>query len=164
MLTWTSVIRFAFESNDNLQKGTTDSFKIHRLKWQLVWYIVEESSKLLRLYMFAYGYPCVSKYFPSQMIFLLTSPFILTYNPFNYHIIPEAILCLYKQTKKNKILHKNIERHTAHSVVSWPNPKQWVIVHTSDLMILRQSIYIYIFSQSSQRKWVNWKHTAPLIV
>ena len=38
--------------------------------------------------------------------------------------------------------HKNIERHIAHTIVSWPNPKQWVIVHTSDLMmIIRQSIY-----------------------
>ena len=37
---------------------------------------------------------------------------------------------------------KNTERHTAHTIVSWPNPKQWVIVHTSDLMmIIRQSIY-----------------------
>ena len=25
-------------------------------------------------------------------------------------------------------IHKNIERHTAHTIVSWPNPKQWVIV------------------------------------
>ena len=40
-------------------------------------------------------------------------------------------------------LHKNIERHTADTIVSWPNPRQWVIVHTSDLMmIIRQSIYI----------------------
>ena len=39
--------------------------------------------------------------------------------------------------------HKNIERHTAHTIVSWPNPKQWVIVHTSKLMmIMRQSMYI----------------------
>ena len=39
--------------------------------------------------------------------------------------------------------HKNIERHTADTIVSWLNPKQWVIVHTSDLMmIIRQSIYI----------------------
>ena len=38
---------------------------------------------------------------------------------------------------------KNIERHTAHTIVSWPNPKQWLIVHTSDLMMtIRQSIYI----------------------
>ena len=44
-------------------------------------------------------------------------------------------------------VRKSIERHTAHTIVSWPNPKQWVIVHTSDLMmIIRQSIYIYIFS------------------
>ena len=38
---------------------------------------------------------------------------------------------------------KNIERHTAHTIASWPNPKQWVIVHTSDLMMMiKQSIYI----------------------
>ena len=41
------------------------------------------------------------------------------------------------------IPHKNIERHTAHTIVSWPNPKQWVMVHTSDLMMMiRQSMYI----------------------
>ena len=58
---------------------------------------------------------------------------------------------------------KDIERHIAHTIVSWPDPKQWVIAHTSDfMMIVRQSIYI--FSKSSQRKWVNWKHTAPHIV
>ena len=34
-----------------------------------------------------------------------------------------------------------IYRHTAHTIVPWPNPKQWVIVHISDLMIIRQNIY-----------------------
>ena len=39
--------------------------------------------------------------------------------------------------------NENIERHTAHIIVSLPNPKQWVIVHSSDLMmIIRQSMYI----------------------
>ena len=37
-------------------------------------------------------------------------------------------------------MFKIIERHTAHTIVSWPNPKQWVMVHTSDLMMI--SIYI----------------------
>ena len=37
---------------------------------------------------------------------------------------------------------KNIKRHTADIIVSWPNPKWWIIVHTSDMMIIRQSIYI----------------------
>ena len=37
---------------------------------------------------------------------------------------------------------KNIEIHTTNIIVSWPNPKQWVIVHSSDLMmIIRHSIY-----------------------
>ena len=37
---------------------------------------------------------------------------------------------------------KNIESHTGHTIVSWPNSKQWIIVHTSDLMmIIRQSVY-----------------------
>ena len=62
----------------------------------------------------------------------------------------------------NLFQYKNIERHTADTIVSWPNPKQWIIVHTSDLiMVIRQS---YIFSQSSQEKWGNWIHTAPHIV
>ena len=61
------------------------------------------------------------------------------------------VTCLYNQ--KQRILHKrlqarftyhkNIERHTAHTIVSWPDPEQWVTIHTSDLiMIIRQSIYI----------------------
>ena len=44
----------------------------------------------------------------------------------------------------NQVFSKNTKKkHTAHTIVSWPNPKQWVIVHTSDLMmIIRQSTYI----------------------
>ena len=30
------------------------------------------------------------------------------------------------------LLYKYIERHTARAIVSWPNPKQWVKVHTFD--------------------------------
>ena len=38
----------------------------------------------------------------------------------------------------------NIKIHTAHTIASWPNTKLWVIVHTSDLMMMiRQSIYIF---------------------
>ena len=29
-------------------------------------------------------------------------------------------------------IKKNIERHTAHTIALCPDPKQWVIVHTSD--------------------------------
>ena len=32
--------------------------------------------------------------------------------------------------------HKNIVRHTAHTIVSWPIPKQWLTIHTSDLMMI----------------------------
>ena len=32
--------------------------------------------------------------------------------------------------------------HTAHTTVSWPHPKQWIIIHASDLMMIaRQRIY-----------------------
>ena len=49
--------------------------------------------------------------------------------------------------------HKNIERHAAYTIVSWPNPKQWVIVHTSDLiMITRQSMYIFPCSKMAGKK------------
>ena len=49
-------------------------------------------------------------------------------------------------TKAYTLMHthtyKNIDRHTAYTIVSWPNPKQGIIVHTSDLMmIIRQRIY-----------------------
>ena len=56
---------------------------------------------------------------------------------------------------------KNIERHTAHTIVSWPNPKQWAIVH---FRFDDDNKTKYIFSQSSQGRWLNWKHTAPYIV
>ena len=45
----------------------------------------------------------------------------------------------------NNIITKNTESHTAHTIVSWPNPKQWVIVHASDsMMMIRQSICILL--------------------
>ena len=28
-------------------------------------------------------------------------------------------------------IRKNVNRHTAHTIVSWPNPKQWIIIHTN---------------------------------
>ena len=55
-----------------------------------------------------------------------------------------------------KLIHKNIVRQTAHTIVSWPNPKQWLTIHTSDLMK-------YTFSQSWQANRVSWRHTAPYI-
>ena len=30
--------------------------------------------------------------------------------------------------------NKNIVRHTAHTIVSWSNPKQWFMIHTSALI------------------------------
>ena len=41
---------------------------------------------------------------------------------------------------------KNTKRHTAHTIVSWPNPKQWVIVHTPDLMMIISKVYIFFQS------------------
>ena len=58
----------------------------------------------------------------------------------------------------SEVINKNTKRHTAQTIVSWPNPKQWF----DDLMmIIRQSTYILSIIT---RKWVNWKHTAPRIV
>ena len=48
-----------------------------------------------------------------------------------------------KDLKQSVLGLKNIERHAADPIVSWPNPKQWVLVHTSNLMMtIRQSILI----------------------
>ena len=40
--------------------------------------------------------------------------------------------------------HKNLTRRTMHTIVSWPRPKQWLMIHTSDLMmmIIRESSHI----------------------
>ena len=40
--------------------------------------------------------------------------------------------------------NKNIERHTADTIVSWPNPNQWIIIHTSDLMMIIRQKYIML--------------------
>ena len=43
------------------------------------------------------------------------------------------------------LFNRNIERHTAHTIDLWPNPKQWIKVHNFDLMMeIRQSIYIIL--------------------
>ena len=57
---------------------------------------------------------------------------------------PDGCIFLKLANCGSKLNTKNIERHTAHTIASWPYPKQWVIVHTYDLMmIIRQSMYIF---------------------
>ena len=34
------------------------------------------------------------------------------------------------------IIDKNVEIHTVRTIVSWTNPKQWQMVHNSDLMMM----------------------------
>ena len=47
------------------------------------------------------------------------------------------------QTSFCFILSALVYLHTAHPIVSWPNPKQRVIVHTfGSMMMIRQGIYI----------------------
>ena len=38
-----------------------------------------------------------------------------------------------------KYVRKNIEWHTAHTIVSWPFTKRWQLGHTSDLMMIIRS-------------------------
>ena len=61
------------------------------------------------------------------LVYILCSPMVL-------------LIKFYREQMSNN--YKNLESHTAHIIVSWPSPKQWVIVHTSDLMMIRKSIYI----------------------
>ena len=78
--------------------------------------------------------------------------------------IPSGHECPTKHSGQVTNTNKNLRRHTAHTIVSWPNFKQWIIVHTSDLMMIMKTKYIYIIFQASQGKLVIWKHTAPYIV
>ena len=59
--------------------------------------------------------------------------------------------------------HKNIRRHTAYAIVSWPDPKQCMF-NSSYFRYDDDNKTKYIFSQSSQGKWTNWKHTASYSV
>ena len=59
--------------------------------------------------------------------------YIVSYHIISYHIISYHI-----------IYHNNIERHTAHTIVSWPNLKQWQVGHTSDLIIMSYQISNHI--------------------
>ena len=53
---------------------------------------------------------------------------------------------------------------TADTIVSWPNHKQWVIVHTSDLMmIIRQSIYILSIITTEMGKLKTYSPTYCII-
>ena len=101
-----------------------------------------------------------------HLVFIISTHFVLLVTKFNWHLnahthmyvtfpslflsskqpMNESLVCHVKYTECVNVcycIQKNIERHTAHTIVSWPNPKQWVTLHTSDLMmIIRQSVYI----------------------
>ena len=67
----------------------------------------------------------------------------------------QPLICKYNGT-----YYKNIERHTADTIVSWINPKQWVIVHSSDLMmIIRKSIYIILIITKEMGKLKTYSPT-----
>ena len=53
------------------------------------------------------------------------------------------INCPYIRYQILALKSPNIKRrHTAHTIVSWPNPEQWLMIHTSNLiMIIRLSTH-----------------------
>ena len=73
--------------------------------------------------------------------------YVHMYICFNHHSNCSSITGNYTCSKRYIGTYlNNIERHTAGTIVSWPNHTQWVIVNTSDsMMIIRQSIYILSF-------------------
>ena len=57
---------------------------------------------------------------------------------------------------------KNIERHTAHTIVSWPNPKQGQMGHTSDLMMMMiRSITGVLTIMLIFQEWTSCHFTFP---
>ena len=42
--------------------------------------------------------------------------------------------------------YKAIEKYTAHTIVSWPNPKQWQTVHTSDFIVFTSQMVLYFYA------------------
>ena len=60
-----------------------------------------------------------------------------------WHIVPSTYLGITKLVSCVFLLSSSWLSHTAHTIVSWPNHKQWHISHSSDLiMIIRSSIRI----------------------
>ena len=60
-----------------------------------------------------------------------------------------AMILLHFVMRTCLMYHNYMLQLTAHTIVWWPNPKQWIIVHTSDLMVLiRQSAYSISYSMS----------------
>ena len=55
---------------------------------------------------------------------------IFTSDGFVHFITETYVICWRKKSKQKctENVHKNIERHTADTIVLWPKPKQWVIV------------------------------------
>ena len=57
------------------------------------------------------------------------------------------------QPRDQGYMGKNIDKHTAHTIASWPNPKRWILIHTSDLMMItRQSILSIITKDMGKLK------------
>ena len=44
---------------------------------------------------------------------------------------------------KFTVSYENIARHTVQTIVSRPNPEQWLMVHTSDLIMIKKIKYAY---------------------
>ena len=53
-------------------------------------------------------------------------------------LIDHSEVFRFRMVNKIFIMNKNIERHTVHTIISWPNPKQWKMGYTSDLMMIIQ--------------------------
>ena len=74
------------------------------------------------------------------------------------------------------VCQKNISRYKAHTIVSWPNPEWWLIIHTSDLIViisthiltiitremgkLKTHSLIHVYSiEGNWENWLNLRHT-----
>ena len=75
------------------------------------------------------GDPC--RWFEWPRIFMVSIPTRCNYN--TIIMTNDAAVSFWRNTDKN------IVRHTAHTIVSWPNPKQWLMIHTSGLMMMIRS-------------------------
>ena len=113
------------------------------------------SFKLDIRHLYSRRQPILVTYIPSSNlsvlvlfnIFSKAMPSAMLYMFYTLLSVIGLCVCVYFHqhiwSMKIHIKHKNIARHTAHTIVSWPDPKQWVIVHTSEMMTIRQSIYSF---------------------
>ena len=78
--------------------------------------------------------------------------------------LPHNLRGEFSPVNNTNVCNKTIERHTVHTIVSWANPKQWVIVHNGVWFVSANScMYIREVLRQSLHWWFTLCNTTNSI-